>query len=209
MGVWESTIVAVEGIVSLGGGVKALGNGVQASGGAEGDSGSNNTMGSVGKSVATEVVGIGLSLSGPLAVVVAEVSVAKVSVGVGEVSLGGGVKALGDGVLARWVANRETGNSVSSKVVGISLSISGPLAVVVGNGKSSLGHRVQSLGDWVQSRGGSERNAGNGVAMGVWESTIVAVEGIGLSLDGRNEGSSEKRLEHVASLLTQTENPHV
>jgi len=48
-----------------------------------------------------------------------------VSVGVGEVSLGGGIKALGDGVLARWVSNRETGNSVSPKVVGISLSISG------------------------------------------------------------------------------------
>ena len=117
---------------------------------------------------------------------------AEVAVGVGSVSLSGGVKALGDGVLARWVSNRETGNSVSSKVVGISLSISGPLAVVVGNGKSSLGHRVQSLGDGVQSRGGSERNASNGVAMGVWESTIVAIEGIGLSLDGRNEGSLKR-----------------
>ena len=180
------------GSVSLGGGVKALGDGVQASGGAEGDSGSNNTVGGVGESVTTEVVGISLSVSRPLAVVVSEVSVAKVSVGVGEVSLGGGIKALGDGVLARWVSNRETGNSVSSKVVGISLSISGPLAVVVGNGKSSLSHRVESLSDGVQSGGGSERNASNGVAMSVWESTIVAVEGIGLSLDGRNEGSLKR-----------------
>merc|ERR1711988_446519 len=87
-----------------GGGIKALGDGVQASGGSEGDSGSNYAVGGVGESVTTEVVGISLSVSRPLAVVVSEVSVAKVSVGVAEVSLGGGVKALGDGVQARWVS---------------------------------------------------------------------------------------------------------
>ena len=109
----------------------------------------------------------------------------KVSVVVRSVSLGGGIQALGDGVQTGGGSEGDTSDSVATEVVGVS----GPLAIVVGNGKSSLGHRVQSLGDGVQSRGGSERNASNGVAMGVWESTIVAVEGIGLSLDGRNEGS--------------------
>ena len=114
------------GKVSLGGCIKALGDGVQTGGRSEGDSGGNDTVGSVGEGIATKVVGVGLGISGPLAVVAeVSVSVSEVAVGVRSVSLGGGIKALGDGVLARWVSNRETGNSVSSKVVGISLSISG------------------------------------------------------------------------------------
>ena len=87
--------------------------------------------------------------------------------------------------------------SVATKVVGISLSLSGPLAVGVavvgnGNGKGSLGHGVKTLGDGVQTRGRTERNASDGIAMGVpgvRDRSVVAVEGIGLSLDGGNEGS--------------------
>ena len=216
--------------VSLGGGIKTLGDGVQTGGGSEGDSGGNNTVGGVREgSITTKVVGV----SGPLAVVVSEVSVSvsEVAVGVRSVSLGGGIKALGDGVRARGMTDRKT-VGIATKIVGISLSISGPLAVVVGNGKSSLGHGVKTLGDGVQTSGRTEGNTSVGDAMGIpvgvreHSCSVVAVEGISLGLDGRNEGSlrdmplkicviekniltthSEERLEHVAaSLLTQTEN---
>ena len=123
--------------------------------------------------------------------------VSEVTVGVRSVSLGGCIKALGDGVQSGGGSEGDTSNNgvagvgegVATKVVGISLSISGPLAVVVGNGKSSLGHGVKTLGDGVQTRGRTERSGSDSIAVGVWESSVIAVEGIGLGLDGHNKGS--------------------
>ena len=186
--------------VSLGGGVKALGDGVQTGGGSGGNCSNKRTVGSVGEgvaSVATKVVGV----SGPLTVVVSEVVVRSVR----SVFLGGGIKSLGDGVQTGGGSEGNSSNngmagvgegkssvSVATKVVGVGLGISGPLAVgeaVVGNGKSSLGHGVKTLGDGVQTRGRTERS--DSIVMGVRERSVVAVEGIGLGLglDGRNEGS--------------------
>merc|ERR1711934_1155142 len=153
------------------------------------------------------VVGVSLGISGPLAVVAeVSVSVSEVAVGVRSISLGGGIKTLGDGVQTSGGSEGDTSDSVTTEVVGVS----GPLAIVVGNGKSSLGHWVKTLGDGAQTSRRTKGNPSVGDAVSVRESVAVAVEGISLGLDGHNKGSSEERLEHVAaSLLTQTENPHV
>jgi len=177
------------GKVSLGGCIKALGDGVQTGGRSEGDSSGNDTVGSVGKGIATKVVGVGLGISGPLAVVTeVAVGVSEMAVGVRSVSLGGGIKALGDGVQTGGRSEGNTSVGISTKVVGVS----GPLAVVVGNGKGSLGHGVKTLGDGVQTSGRTEGNASVGDAVGVWESVAVPVEGISLGLDGHNKGSLRK-----------------
>ena len=199
------------GKVTLGGGIKALGDGVQAG---------RVSNGKPSNSIATKVVGVSLGISRPLAVVVSVVAemVSVETMGIGKVSLGGDIKALGDGVQARRVSEGNGGNNGS-------VGVSGPLAVVVGNGKSSLGHWVKPLGDGIQTGGGSEGNTSVGIAMGIGKGPVVPIEGIGLGLDGHNKGGlkeneirnfdilenilithSEKRLEHVASLLTQTEN---
>merc|ERR1712076_276318 len=112
--------------------------------------------------------------------------VAEVAVGIG-VTLGGGIKALGDGVQAGRVSNGKPSNSIATKVVGVSLGISRPLAVVVsvvaemvsvetmGIGKVSLGGDIKALGDGVQARRVSEGNGGNNGSVGVSGPLAVVV----------------------------------
>merc|ERR1719187_2920092 len=106
--------------------------------------------------------------------------VSEVTVGVRSVSLGGCIKALGDGVQTSGGSEGDSSVGITTEVVGVS----GPLAIVVGNGKSSLGHWVKTLGDGVQTSRRTKGNTSVGDAVGVRESVAVAVEGISLGLDG-------------------------
>merc|ERR1739844_723351 len=109
--------------------------------------------------------------------VVAEVAV---GIAIGKVTLGGCIKALGDGVQAGRVSNGKPSNSIATKVIGVSLGISRPLAVVVsvetmGIGKVSLGGNIKALGDGVQARRVSEGNGGNNGSVGVSGPLAVVV----------------------------------
>merc|ERR1712105_132393 len=135
------------GKVSLGGCIKALGDGVQTGGRSEGDSGGNDTVGSVGEGIATKVVGVGLGISGPLAVVAeVSVSVSKVAVGVRSVSLGGGIKALGDGV---QTSGRTEGNASVGDAVGVWESVAVPVEGISlgldGHNKGSSEERLEHV----------------------------------------------------------------
>ena len=112
------------------------------------------------------------------------------TVGIGGISLGGGIKSLGDGVQTGAGAE---GNSVAVGQVGFSFSLSlcGPLAIMVGIGIGSisigtmgsigvatvgiggisLGRGIKTLGDGVQTGAGAEGNS-------------VTVGQVGFSLSG-------------------------
>ena len=67
--------------------------------------------------------------------------------------------------------------------------------VAIGVRSVSLGGGIKTLGDGVQTSGRTEGNTSVGDAMGIPvgvrenSCSVVAVEGISLGLDGRNEGS--------------------
>merc|ERR1712179_31470 len=101
-------------------------------------------------------------------------------------SLGHRVKSLGDWVKtsagSKWnmgsIAVSSEGIRISiTKIGSISISlrlgISRSLAIVVSMiaqtivRNSSLGHRVKTLGDWVKTSAGSERNMGS-IAVSIW-----------------------------------------
>merc|ERR1712106_389488 len=93
-------------------------------------------------------------------------------------SLGDSIKTLGDGVKTRAGAKGDTGSIGNwgsiriGSIVGI--GISRPLANVVtivssitSIGKSTLGHRVKSLGDWVKTRAGSKGDTSIGIGVSI------------------------------------------
>merc|ERR1719228_789325 len=112
-------------------------------------------------------------------------------------SLGDWVKSLGDWVKtsagAKWnmssIAISSEGIRISiAEICSISISlwlgISRSLSIVVSMiaqtivRNSSLGHRVKSLGDWVKTSAGAERNMSS-IAVSIWV-TISKIGSIGI-----------------------------
>merc|ERR1712106_867446 len=175
---------------SLGDSIKTLGEGVKTRAGSKGNSSISIRIGSI----------VGISISRPLANVVTSISM--ISSVWKSNSLGDSIKTLGDGVKTRAGAERDS-SSISYRgsirigsIVGT--SISRPLANVVtivssisSIGKSSLGHRVKSLSDWVQTRAGSKGDTRIGIGVSIAIGKIGSIS-ISISFGSSHEASLNK-----------------
>merc|ERR1719244_1478777 len=123
-------------------------------------------------------IGIGISISRPLAQMMVSTEVRVSSIVIGMV----GSVAIGKGVIGTV---QETGIRIR-----IGISISRPLAKVVAIGRddNTLGHGIKSLGDGVQASAGAKRNSMIGIAK---EASI--------SLHGSHQTSQQNKFHLVSS----------
>merc|ERR1712106_71353 len=113
-------------------------------------------------------------------------------------SLGDSIKTLGDGVKTRAGAKRDTGSighrgsiRIGTIVgIGISRPLANVVSIVSSIGKSSLGHRVKSLGDWVKTRAGTKGDTSIGIGVTIAIGKIGSIS-ISISFGSSHKASKE------------------